>query len=72
MAVPPGRQGRGVGARCLVLVQRIAREWPADMIRLDAYDAPAGAGEFYRRCDFCEMGRTSYRGTPLVSVEMPV
>ncbi len=42
------------------------------MIRLDAYDAPAGAGEFYRKFGFSEMGRTSYRGTPLVYFEMSV
>src|ERR1035437_7340522 len=31
-------------------VERIAKAWPADAIRLDAYDAEAGAGPFYASC----------------------
>ena len=38
-------------------------------IRLDAYDAPAGAGPFYSRCGFREMGRVIYRKVPLVYFE---
>jgi GNAT superfamily N-acetyltransferase len=72
MAVAPGRQRAGVGRRCLEQARRIARDWPADALRLDAYDAPAGAGEFYRKCGFREVGRTSYRGNPLVYFETPV
>ena len=69
MAVSPGRQRSGIGRACMNEVRRIAREWPADAIRLDAYDADAGAGEFYRKCGMREVGRTSYRGTPLVYFE---
>jgi len=72
MAVAPGRQRAGVGRRCLAQALRIARDRPADAIRLDAYDGPAGAGEFYRKCGFREVGRTSYRGNPLVYFETPV
>jgi GNAT superfamily N-acetyltransferase len=72
MAVAPGRQGAGVGRRCLEQALGIARDWPADVIRLDAYDAEAGAGEFYRKCGFREVGRTSYKGNPLVYFETPV
>lgn len=72
MAVAPEQQGSGVGTRCLALARQIALEWPADMLRLDAYDTPAGAGEFYRRCGFRDMGRVVYRGTPLIYFEMPV
>lgn len=72
MAVAPDRQRAGLGRRCLEQTLRIARDWPADAIRLDAYDAPAGAGEFYRKCGFLEVGRTSYRGNPLVYFETPV
>ena len=72
MAVVPDRQGAGVGAHCVRLAQQVAREWPADMLRLDAYDAPSGAGAFYRKCGFRETGRAVYRGTPLVYFEMPV
>ena len=72
MAVAPDRQRTGVGRRCLEQAIRLARDWPADAIRLDAYDAPAGAGEFYRKCGFREVGRRSYRGNPLVYFETPV
>lgn len=72
MAVAPDRQGAGVGRRCITLAREIARQWPADMLRLDAYDAPAGAGAFYRKSGFRETGRAVYRGTPLVYLEMPV
>jgi GNAT superfamily N-acetyltransferase len=61
-----------VGRRCLEQALRIARDWSADAIRLDAYDAEAGAGAFYRKCGFREVGRTSYKGNPLVYFETPV
>ena len=44
--------------------------WPADSIRLDAYDADAGAGRFYARCGFLERGRVVYKGDPLVYYEL--
>lgn len=69
MAVQPGFQRQGVGRRCLEEVERIARAWPGDSIRLDAYDAPAGAGPFYAKCGFREVGRATYRNTPLVYYE---
>ncbi len=47
----------------------LAREWPADAIRLDAYDAGAGAGAFYLACGYREVGRVTYRGVPLVYFE---
>jgi len=70
MAVAPDVQRRGIGRRCLEEARRLAREWPADAIRLDAYDAPAGAGGFYARCGFREVGRVTYRKTPLVYYEL--
>jgi GNAT superfamily N-acetyltransferase len=70
MAVLPGKQRRGLGRRCLKEAMRIARDWPADAIRLDAYDAEAGAGEFYARCGYTEVGRASYRNTPLIYYEL--
>jgi GNAT superfamily N-acetyltransferase len=69
MAVAPVEQGRGLGARCLEEARRLVAAWPGDAIRLDAYDAPAGAGEFYRKCGFREVGRATCRGTPLVYFE---
>ena len=70
MAVAPEMQGRGFGRLCIEEARRIGREWPADAIRLDAYDAAAGAGDFYRKCGFREVGRVVYRSTPLVYFEM--
>jgi GNAT superfamily N-acetyltransferase len=70
MAVMPARQRQGIGRRCLQEAQRLARDWPAEAIRLDAYDAAAGAGSFYARCGYAERGRRSYRGAPLVYYEL--
>ena len=72
MEVSPNRQLRGVGRECLEEACRIAREWPADAIRLDAYDTAAGAGDFYRKCGFREVGRATYRHAPLIYFEMLV
>ena len=69
MAVAPAKQRQGIGRQCLVEAQRLAKAWPAGAIRLDAFDAKAGAGEFYAHCGFTEMGRTSYRGSPLIYYE---
>jgi hypothetical protein len=44
--------------------------WPADAIRLDAWDAQAGAGEFYRKCGYREVGRAAYRKTRLIYFEL--
>jgi hypothetical protein len=45
------------------------KQTPGDAIRLDAYDAEAGAGEFYRKYGFREVGRASYRNVPLIYFE---
>ena len=70
MAVAPELQRQGIGRLCLDAAKKIAKAWPAQAIFLDAYDAPAGAGEFYRKCGFREVGRASYRGAPLIYFEM--
>lgn len=70
MAVEPALQRRGVGRRCLDEARRIATDWPADAIRLDAFDSVAGAGEFYSKCGYREVGRVMYRNTPLIYFEM--
>ncbi len=70
MAVLPSLQRHGVGRRCLAAAVEAARAWPADALRLDAYDAAAGAGEFYEKCGFLDVGHVSYRGTPLVYYEL--
>jgi ribosomal protein S18 acetylase RimI-like enzyme len=69
MAIAPELQRKGFGRRCLQAVLHICRAWPADAIFLDAYDAVAGAGGFYRKCGFREVGRATYRGVPLVYFE---
>ena len=69
MAVEPDVQGMGVGRDLLHHAHAVAALWPADGIRLDAYDAPAGAGGFYAKCGFREAGRVVYRKTPLIYFE---
>jgi GNAT superfamily N-acetyltransferase len=70
MAVHPDEQRKGLGRLCIEAAQRLGAAWPSDAIRLDAYDTAAGAGEFYSKCGFREMGRVSYRKTPLIYFEM--
>lgn len=70
MAVDPDRQRQGVGRGCMIDALRIARERSANAIRLDAYDSVAGAGGFYEKCGFREVGRVVYRNTPLIYYEM--
>ncbi|HEU4928868.1 MAG TPA: GNAT family N-acetyltransferase, partial [Candidatus Krumholzibacteria bacterium] len=70
MAVSPQRQRIGIGRACLDAARVIAHDWPADCIRLDAYDAEAGAGEFYAQCGFREVGRAVYRSVGLVYYEL--
>jgi GNAT superfamily N-acetyltransferase len=70
MAVTPGKQRRGIGKRCFEEAKKIARAASADAIRLDAYDADAGAGGFYESCGCTEVGRTTYRNTPLIYYEL--
>ena len=70
MAVHPRHQRKGVGRQCIAQAIEIARQWPATSIRLDAYDAAYGAGEFYSKCGFREVGRAVYRQTPLIYFEL--
>jgi ribosomal protein S18 acetylase RimI-like enzyme len=70
MSVDPAVQRGGVGRQCIDEAIRIAKQWPADAIRLDAWAEAAGAGEFYRKCGFREVGRATYRIAPLIYFEM--
>ena len=70
MAVQPALRGQGIGRRCIAKAIAAARALPADAIFLDAYDAEAGAGEFYAKCGFAEVAHVSYRGVPLVYYQM--
>ncbi len=72
MAVAPGWQRQGIGRACLVDALRLAAELGAEAIRLDSYDANAGAGNFYLRCGFRCVRREEYNGTPLIWFERVV
>jgi GNAT superfamily N-acetyltransferase len=69
MAVSIAHRGQGLGKLALEDAVAVARAWPADAIRLDAFDADAGAGGFYARCGFTERGRVVYKDDPLVYFE---
>jgi GNAT superfamily N-acetyltransferase len=70
MAVEPSQQGKGLGRMLVDEAKAQARAWPSQAIRLDAYDAVHGAGGFYARCGFVEVGKATYRKTPLVYFEL--
>lgn len=72
MAVAPRMQRRGIGRRLVREAAEVAATWPADAIRLDAYDAAAGAGQFYAKCGFREVGRVTFRGVPLIYFELVI
>jgi ribosomal protein S18 acetylase RimI-like enzyme len=70
MAVAPDRQRTGVGRALLAEALVVARAFPAEAIRLDAYDSAAGAGDFYRKCGYRNVGGKAYRGVPLLYFEL--
>jgi GNAT superfamily N-acetyltransferase len=69
MAISVAHQRRGLGRLAVADACSMARAWPADAVRLDAYDADAGAGPFYATCGFQERGRVIYKGDPLIYYE---
>ena len=69
MAVLPAMQKQGVGCALLEEAIKQTRKWPADAIRLDAWDAVAGAGPFYARCGYHELAHTAYKENPLIYLE---
>jgi GNAT superfamily N-acetyltransferase len=70
MAVAVAKQRQGIGRRCLEEARRLVKEWPANAIRLDAFEGDAGAGGFYARCGCVEVGRVTYRKARLIYYEM--
>lgn len=72
MAVMPERQREGIGRKLLSEARKQVRAWPADVIRLDAFDAAAGAGDFYTQCRFREVARVVYKNDPLIYFELLV
>ncbi len=69
MAIEPTLQGQGIGREMLACTDEIVRNWPGNAIRLDAFNADAGAGGFYVRCGYTEKGRAVFRGVPLIYYE---
>ena len=70
MAVQPDLQGKGIGRILMKEAEAVARAWPADAIRLDAFDAAAGAGPFYSKCGYREVAHVRYKGNPLIYFEL--
>jgi GNAT superfamily N-acetyltransferase len=70
MTISVAHQGQGLGRSAMEDALATAAEWPADAVRLDAYDAKAGAGGFYAKCGFEERGRVVYKDNPLVYFEL--
>jgi GNAT superfamily N-acetyltransferase len=65
LAVSPDAQGQGIGSQLMQAARDATITWPAEALWLDAYDHPAGAGAFYRRCGFREVGTTHFGKIPL-------
>jgi GNAT superfamily N-acetyltransferase len=70
MAVHPDFQRQGIGRLLMKEAEAAARAWPADAIRLDAFDAPAGAGPFYAKCGFRKVAHVTYKKDPLLYFEI--
>ncbi len=70
MAVHPDLQRLGVGRLLIQEAEAHARAWPADAIRLDAFDNAAGAGPFYAKCGYREVAHVIYKKDPLVYFEL--
>jgi GNAT superfamily N-acetyltransferase len=70
MAVSPPRQRQGIGRALMAAAAQVVRDWGGDAIRLDAYDNEAGAGPFYERCGYRDVGHVVYRGVPLIYFEL--
>jgi GNAT superfamily N-acetyltransferase len=70
MAVLPNLQKQGIGRAMLGAAIDTVRAWPGQSIRLDAFDADAGAGAFYAKGGYREMGRVVFRQVPLIYYEL--
>jgi GNAT superfamily N-acetyltransferase len=70
MNVDPRMQRQGIGRYLLEAAKEISQACEYQAIRLDAFDAEAGAGGFYAKCGFREAGRLIYRKAPLIYFEL--
>ncbi len=72
MAIHPQVQRQGAGRALLADAHQRATAWPGGpghAIRLDAFDADAGAGDFYARCGYAERGRVVFHTASLIYFE---
>lgn len=69
MAVRPGYQRIGVGRALIEQAKAMAAALKGDSIRLDAYEGVAGAGGFYEKCGFTQMGLILYKKVPHIYFE---
>jgi GNAT superfamily N-acetyltransferase len=70
MVVAPDMRGKGIGRRLLQEAVKVAKAWPGDAIRLDALEGDAGAGPFYAKSGYREVGRRTYKTSQLVYFEL--
>ena len=70
MAVSVAHQRQGLGRAALEDARATAAAWSADAIRLDAFDAPAGAGGFYERCGYEARAQVVYKDDALIYFEL--
>jgi|SRR5208283_4664925 len=70
MAVIPAMQCQGIGRQLIKEAVKHALVWPVGAIRLNAFDADAGAGPFYAKSGFLEVGRVIHRKDPLIYFEL--
>ena len=68
--VSPKHQGEGLGRQLIAASLDAARAWPVNTVRVSAYDGASGAGPFYEKCGFRDVGRVTYRTTPLIFFEI--
>ena len=69
MAVRPGYQRIGIGRALLEEAKKVATVLAGDSLRLDAYEGVAGAGGFYEKCGFTQMGHIIYKTVPHIYFE---
>ena len=65
MAVGPDHQRFGCGATLLREAEGVAMKQGLECVRLDSYDAPAGAGSFYAKAGYTHVYSGEVNGVPL-------
>jgi GNAT superfamily N-acetyltransferase len=63
-------QGQGVGRWCMKFIRKNVASRGFKWLRFDAYDAPAGALDFYAKCGCAERQRFDFNGVALIAIEM--